>query len=593
MQLQHCSLQEKGAASAENASYVITGGCIMGSLWDSERNGKLFMVKMSQVKVSAREVLKVSTEEDFKHGIISKPEERLVMSAAAKKIGITADSMHGFKIQKKSLDARKKDNINYIYQVVFGCREEKKLIKRYGKNDVSLADDIPGSKGVFVNNYKGNNKKIVIAGMGPAGLFAALTLAQAGLAPVVLERGEDAGKRREIVESFWNGGNLNPECNVQFGEGGAGTFSDGKLNTLVKDKDGYNRRVLNTFVEAGAPPEILYLQKPHIGTDRLGDVVESLRKEILRLGGEVYFNTKLNGIACSNGILNAVETVQAGVPAKLLECTHLILATGHSARDTFYMLNENGIYMEPKPFAIGVRVEHPQKMIGYSQYGSMYTKLPAADYKLAYTTKEGRGVYSFCMCPGGYVVNASSEQGRLAINGMSNYNRDGRNANSAIVVTVSPGDFGGEGALAGIEFQRRWEEKAYKQACGKIPVQLLADFCNNVKSTGFGSIIPDIKGDYELADVRAVLPGFAGNQIAEGIMAFEKKIKGYSCEDAVLSGIESRTSSPVRITRGKDMQANIHGIYPCGEGAGYAGGIMSAAVDGIRVAESVIRSGDI
>ena len=352
--------------------------------------------------------------------------------------------------------------------------------------------------------------------------------------------------------------------------------------------------VLKTFAEFGAPSEILYLNKPHIGTDRLGKVIEAMRNEITRLGGTVLFNTKLTDIIYKDSRLNGVKIAKItgnGICTgeDKIKCSHLVLAIGHSARDTFYSLYNNGIYIEPKAFAIGVRIEHPQDIIGLSQYGELYKELPPADYKLAYTTKAGRGVYSFCMCPGGYVVNASSEPGRLAVNGMSNYARDGRNANSAIVVTISPEDFKGQGALAGIEFQRRWEEEAYKQAGGKIPVQLFGDFCNNIKSTGFGEIIPDIKGSYGFANTRAVIPSVIGDSIEEGIIQFGKRIKGYSREDAIISGIESRTSSPVRIVRDKTFQANIKGVYPCGEGAGYAGGITSAAADGIRVAEAVIN----
>ena len=395
-------------------------------------------------------------------------------------------------------------------------------------------------------------------------------------------------KRQQKVSEFWDTGKLDENCNVQFGEGGAGTFSDGKLNTLVKDPTGRGRRVMQIFVDHGAPSEILYLQKPHIGTDLLGEVVQNIRRHIIELGGEVRFETKLVRAVWENETLKEIVCEHSG-RQETIPCDTLILATGHSARDTVTELYQSGLFMEAKPFAVGVRVEHPQEMIGQNQYGDFYTKLPAADYKLTYNTKDKRGVYSFCMCPGGYIVNASSEPGRLAVNGMSNHARDGRNANSAIVVTVDPSDFGGTDPLSGIAFQRKWEEAAYNTGQGKVPVQLFADFCANRKSTGIGAVIPSIRGQYALANVRETLPKFIGDSIEESFGYFDRRIHGFAREDAILAGIESRTSSPVRIRRDESLQSNIRGIYPCGEGAGYAGGITSAAMDGLRVAQEIIR----
>ncbi|NLP34462.1 MAG: NAD(P)-binding protein, partial [Clostridiales bacterium] len=423
----------------------------------------------------------------------------------------------------------------------------------------------------------------VVVGTGPAGLYCAYLLAKHGYQPLVIERGEEVAKRVQAVEHFWNCNELNTESNVQFGEGGAGTFSDGKLNTMVKDVSHRYRFVLDTFVANGAPNDILYRNKPHIGTDKLREVVVNIRNEIIRLGGEVRFGTKLTDIIIEKGSLRQIEVNHK----EKIPCEVLISALGHSARDTFEMFLERGLTLLPKPFAIGFRIEHRQEMINHSQYGDQATYLPPAEYKLTHKTQSGRGVYSFCMCPGGYVVNASSEEGHLVVNGMSNYARDGRNANSAIVVTVKPEDFGSEGPLSGIAFQRQMERMAYEAGKGLVPIQLFGDLLRNRDSATIGNVIPNIKGGYRLTNLKNCLPEVIHKDIIEGILAFDKKIKGFADEEAVLAGVESRTSSPVRILRNDELESNIAGIYPCGEGAGYAGGITSAAMDGIKVFEAI------
>ena len=424
----------------------------------------------------------------------------------------------------------------------------------------------------------------VIVGSGPAGLFCAWYLARAGYRPLVLERGQEAQKRKETVDRFWKDGVLDPDSNVQFGEGGAGTFSDGKLNTLVKDPNGRSHEVLKRFVEAGAPEEIVYQQKPHLGTDVLIGIVETMRHQIEEMGGSFRFETKVTDLCIENGHLTAVEVNnEEKIPADAC-----VLALGHSARDTFDMLHRRGVYMEPKSFAVGLRMEHPQKMINYDLYGEEENEfLGAASYKVTHTCENGRGVYSFCMCPGGYVVNASSEQGMLAVNGMSYQARDSKNANSALIVTVTPEDFPEEGPLGGISFQRELEKRAWEIGKGKIPVQLFGDYKLHQKSSAFGEIEPQMKGAHVFADVRSILPKEIGDSIEEGVLAFGKKLKGFDRNDAILSGVESRTSSPVRIVRNREGYSNIEGIYPCGEGAGYAGGITSAAMDGIKTAEFI------
>lgn len=462
--------------------------------------------------------------------------------------------------------------------------------------------------------YKSGGRPVII-GFGPAGMFAALMLAEAGFRPVVYERGQAVDDRIKAVENFWSTGVLNGESNVQFGEGGAGTFSDGKLNTQIKDTSGRIRKVLEEFVRFGAKPEILYVNKPHIGTDVLADIVKNIRNRIIELGGEVHFNSKLTDIVIKQGRVKkvvithttetamgktatdeivadntAADVASAGnaVTEEVL-CSCLCLAIGHSARDTFKMLYDKGqISMEAKPFAVGLRLEHPQSFVNYNAYGDEDCGLPAADYKVAYKTQSGRGVYSFCMCPGGYVVNASSENGRLAVNGMSYSGRNSTNANSAIIVTVTPNDFG-DGALDGMEFQRRLEKSAYEAADGAVPIQLLGDFKERKMSERLGAVVPCIKGKYEFARVDRLLPEYVTSSIIEGVDKISESFKGFNMNDAVFSGVESRTSSPVRIVRDDEFESCVKGLFPCGEGAGYAGGITSAAVDGIKTAEKMLK----
>ncbi|MCI8800762.1 NAD(P)/FAD-dependent oxidoreductase [Acetatifactor muris] len=534
--------------------------------------------------------------------------ETALRKKAAGILRIPESDIVGMEIVRRSIDARKKPEIFYTYTLDVAVRSEDKVLRGFrGKeNQVCRAPKFiyrfPGKACAPVRFPEAQTCPPVIVGTGPAGLFCGYFLALHGYRPVLLERGKCVEERQRDVEAFWAGGKLNPDSNVQFGEGGAGAFSDGKLNTLVKDREGRIRIVLETLVKFGAEKKILYEAKPHVGTDVLCNVVRAMREEIVRLGGQVHFESPMTDICVEQGRVTGV-ILENG---EKLTCGPLVLAIGHSARDTFFMLYDKNVPMEAKAFAVGLRAEHPQAVINLSQYAvAAPGELGAAPYKVAAKAGNGRGVYSFCMCPGGYVVNASSEEGRLAVNGMSYSGRDGENANSAIIVTVTPEDFGAEGPLAGIAFQRQLEEKAYALGQGKIPVQRYSDFKRQVEGRNEKAdvthpncteriekhrteeVMPQSRGLYQWADVSRILPEFCNQAIIDGMEAFGRQITGFNRPDVCLSGVESRTSSPVRILRDDTLQSEIRGLYPCGEGAGYAGGIVSAAADGIRVAEAV------
>ncbi|MCH1983322.1 FAD-dependent monooxygenase [Ruminococcus sp. OA3] len=510
-----------------------------------------------------------------------------IINKVAKLLKIPADRIQEYEIIRQSLDARKKPALCFVYTIDVKTDAETKVLQKVRDKNITSTKRCPY---LFPHTVSPDICRPVIAGSGPAGLFCAWMLAKHGIRPIVIERGEPVEQRMKSVEHFWQTGSLNEQSNVQFGEGGAGTFSDGKLNTSVKDPKGRNHEVLKMFVEAGAPAEILYQQKPHLGTDLLVNIVKNIRVQIEHLGGEFRFETQLTDLDIRSGELHALELNHSEwIPARYLIC-----AIGHSARDTFTMLHEKGIQMSAKSFAAGVRIEHPQEMINMTQYGQREVALlGAASYKLTHQLAGGRGIYTFCMCPGGYVVNASSEQNRLAVNGMSYHDRNSGNANSAVIVTVNPEDFqtylspGVPSELAGLAFQRHLEEQAYQIAGGAVPVQLFEDFESTRESRSYGEIFPKIKGRHVLSNIRAFLPGFMADALVEGIHAFGKKIPGFDRRDCLLSAVESRTSSPIRIHRDARLMSNISGIFPCGEGAGYAGGITSAAIDGLKTAEAV------
>ena len=499
---------------------------------------------------------------------------------AAQLLKVSVSKIRQVKIVRRSVDARKKPDVKIIYTIEVAVEgNEGKILRNSGCKRASIA------KG---NYYKPRKQKLesekrpVVVGFGPAGMFAALILAMAGLKPIVLERGDDAQTRHEKVEKFFETGYLDERSNVQFGEGGAGTFSDGKLNTGVNNpRIGW---ILDQFVKFGARENILYDAKPHVGTDVLLTVVQNLRKRVIALGGEVRFNSQVTNIRVENGQLTGLELVDGSV----VDCDRAIFAIGHSARDTFTMLHHRGVPMEPKAFAMGVRIEHKQSMINEAQYGEDNPVLPPADYKLVQHL-EGKSVYTFCMCPGGYVVAAASEGG-VVTNGMSYADRDGENANAALLVTVNPDDFPEGGVLGGMHWQRQIERAAYRAAGGGFdaPAQLVGDFLNDRPSTGPGSVMPTYRPGVTWCDLREVLPNVITKALKEAIPKLEGQLKGFSHPEAVLTAPETRSSSPVRILRGENRQSEIKGLYPCGEGAGYAGGIMSAAVDGIQTAEAIL-----
>ena len=517
------------------------------------------MIRISQIKLPLNDY--------------QRPPEQI----AARVLKLRPEEIVSARIFKKSIDARDKRDVHFSLTLDV---EVRRMPVRLPKGAELLPEAAPAAS---VAPAKPGKYRPVVVGMGPAGLFAALRLAQAGLNPLVVERGRDVDSRTKEVEAFWNGGAFDPVSNVQFGEGGAGTFSDGKLNSGIKSP--FSREVLETFVRMGAPEEILYQAKPHIGTDHLRAVVRNMRKEIIRLGGEVRFETKLDGVELSGGRLSAVSLNGETFPAE-----DAILAIGHSARDTFEMLADAGVFMEQKAFSIGARIEHKQILVNRAQYGAAagHPALGAADYKLSCHLPDGRAAYTFCMCPGGQVVAAASEEGGTVVNGMSLFARDGENANSALLVSVGPGDYGGDDPLAGVRFQRKWEQAAFSLGGYRAPAQLVGDFLAGKASTAQGSVNPSYRPGVTWTDLARCLPDYVVQDMRAAIGLFDRKLRGFADPQAVLTGVETRSSSPVRITRGEKLHSlNIPGLYPCGEGAGYAGGIMSAAMDGIKVAEAI------
>jgi len=525
------------------------------------------MIRVSDIKISI---------EDDK----SKIEEELL-----KRLGISQEELIDYRIYKESIDARRRDIVYFVYTVDVQVEQEDSLLNRLEDNKIRKSPKME-YKYVEAGSERLNHRPVVV-GTGPSGLFSALLLAEMGYRPLVLERGKNVEERGQDIKDFWNNGQLNTESNVQFGEGGAGTFSDGKLTTRIKDLR--CRKVLRELIKAGAPDEIMYKNKPHVGTDILQGVVKNLRKKIIALGGEIRFQSKVTELLIES---KEVKGVMVNENEKI-KTDIVILAIGHSARDTFEMIYQKGVQVEQKSFSIGVRIEHPQDLIDQAQYGKFagHPKLGAADYSLSQQCSNGRTAYTFCMCPGGEVVAAASEDGKLVTNGMSQYSRAKVNANSALLVGVGPKDFGSEHPLAGVEFQRRWEQRAFEIGGGNYnaPAQLVGDFLVGQPSAKWGEVKPSYTPRVFMTDLSQCLPDYVVETIKEALPKLGKKLKGFAMDEAVMTGVETRSSSPIRIIRSREHESNISGLYPAGEGAGYAGGIMSAAVDGIKVAEAVIR----
>lgn len=514
-----------------------------------------------------------------------------LLQKIAKTLRVKPEEIFDYQLRRQSVDARKKQEVSFVYTLDVKLKQEEKILRRVKNRNVSLAKDVLYQFPAGMGEQFLRQPPVVI-GSGPAGLFCAYLLAEHGFCPIILERGKPIEERSQEVEEFWQKNILNPKSNVQFGEGGAGTFSDGKLNTLVKDVKGRSRKVLEIFIRHGAPDAIAYESRPHIGTDRLKEVITNMRRQIESWGGTYLFHTCVTDMEFAQNRLQALvcEDQETGKHTRI-ETGLAVLAIGHSARDTFEMLYKKGFQMEAKSFAVGLRVEHPQAVINNLQYGpEAAAKLPAASYKLTANLENGRGVYSFCMCPGGYVVNASSEEGRIAVNGMSFHARDSKNANSAIIVTVTPEDFGENGPLAGVAFQRRLEEQAFALGNGMVPQQLFGDFERKKISASYGSFSSELRGQYAFGALHELFPQEIRDSFCQGMHQFARTLPGFDKEDVILSGVESRTSSPVRITRNECFESNWKGVYPCGEGAGYAGGIMSAAMDGMKIAETIAKT---